>query len=142
MHLHGHDFYVLGRSAPLNAPLSLLQLIALLLTGGLAQYTTVFNPATDIGTLDFTNPVRRDVTMLPALGYVVLAFKTDNPGNWLFHCHIAWHVSGGLSATFVEQPSVQTTMFSNAEQQAYENVCDDWSAWYATSPYKMIDSGL
>jgi len=142
MHLHGHDFYVLGRSAPLNVPLSLAQLLVLLLTGGLNQYRTVFNPATDIGTLNFNNPVRRDVTMLPALGYVVLAFQTDNPGNWLFHCHIAWHVSGGLSVNFMEQPAVQMSLFSNGEIQAYEDVCADWNAWYPTSPYKMIDSGL
>ncbi|KAI1817913.1 multicopper oxidase [Poronia punctata] len=142
MHLHGHDFYVLGRSMPLNVPLSLVQLLVLLLTGGLNSYRTVFNPATDLGTLNFNNPVRRDVTMLPALGYVVLAFKTDNPGNWLFHCHIAWHVSGGLSVTFVEQPAVQTSIFSTTDISEYEDVCADWNAWYPTSPYPMIDSGL
>ncbi|KAI0398570.1 multicopper oxidase [Xylariaceae sp. FL0594] len=142
MHLHGHDFYVLGRSAPLNVPLSLLQLLGLLLTGGLAQYTNVFNPLTDLGTLNFNNPVRRDVTMLPALGYLVIAFQTDNPGNWLFHCHIAWHVSGGLSMAFVEQPSAQLTTFSTAEVQAYEQVCADWNAYWPNSPYSQIDSGL
>jgi iron transport multicopper oxidase len=25
-------------------------------------------------------------------------------GVWLFHCHIEWHVSSGLMATFVEAP--------------------------------------
>ncbi|KAI8628230.1 multicopper oxidase [Xylariaceae sp. FL1651] len=142
MHLHGHDFYVLGRSAPLNVPLSLAQLLALLPTGELAGLTTIFDPLLDLGTLNFNNPVRRDVTMLPALGYLVLAFKTDNPGNWLFHCHIAWHVSGGLSVSFVEQQDVQASLIANDDLQAYEEVCANWQAWYATSPFKQIDSGL
>lgn len=32
--------------------------------------------------------MRRDVASLPGGGYLVLAFKTDNPGSWLMHCHI------------------------------------------------------
>lgn len=27
-----------------------------------------------------------------------------NPGIWLFHCHLEWHVASGLSATIVEAP--------------------------------------
>lgn len=34
--------------------------------------------------LNGNNPVRRDVTMLPAAGWLLLAFKTDNPGAWLY----------------------------------------------------------
>jgi FtsP/CotA-like multicopper oxidase with cupredoxin domain len=41
-------------------------------------------------TLKGNNPTRRDTTMLPAWGWVVVAFKTGNPGAWLFHCHVAW----------------------------------------------------
>ena len=43
-----------------------------------------------------TNPQRRDVQLLRPEGYLVLQFETDNPGVWPLHCHIAWHVSGGL----------------------------------------------
>ena len=51
-------------------------------------------------TLQYTNPPRRDVAMLPAPagppgggpppsgGWLVIAFLTDNPGAWLMHCHI------------------------------------------------------
>jgi len=31
-----------------------------------------------------------------------LRFAADNPGSWLFHCHIDWHFSSGLAAVFVE----------------------------------------
>jgi hypothetical protein len=33
-------------------------------------------------TLNLNNPPRRDVANLPAAGYLVIAFKTDNPGTW------------------------------------------------------------
>ena len=39
-------------------------------------------------TLNYKNPPRRDVATLPARGYFVIAFITDNPGAWLMHCHI------------------------------------------------------
>ncbi len=34
--------------------------------------------------------------MLPAGGWLVIAFPTDNPGAWLLHCHIV-RVSISLS---------------------------------------------
>jgi hypothetical protein len=40
--------------------------------------------------------------MLPENGYLVIAFKTDNPGAWLMHCHIGWHT---VAIQFVEQYS-------------------------------------
>lgn len=58
IHLHGHDFFVLGQKE--NAVWS-----------------------GDISTLNMINPIRRDTATLPALGYLVLAFESDNPGAWL-----------------------------------------------------------
>ena len=51
-------------------------------------------------------PVRRDTVTVPALGGLRLRFRADNPGVWLFHCHIEWHVVSGLVATFVVAPDV------------------------------------
>ncbi|KAH9886189.1 multicopper oxidase [Xylariomycetidae sp. FL2044] len=141
MHLHGHDYLVLGRSAPLNVALSLAELLALLPIGGLDGLTTTFDPS-DIGTLQFDNPVRRDVTMLPALGYLVVAFKTDNPGDWLFHCHIAWHVSGGLSVDFVERRDEQARLIQDDDLASYEQVCAQWRDYYPASLSEQVDSGL
>lgn len=42
------------------------------------------------------NTQRRDVQLLQPLGYMVVQIDAANPGVWPFHCHIAWHVSGGL----------------------------------------------
>ncbi|KAK0634673.1 multicopper like protein [Bombardia bombarda] len=49
-------------------------------------------------------PMRRDTAVLLPDGHMVLRFKANNPGVWLFHCHIEWHVQSGLMATFVEAP--------------------------------------
>lgn len=38
------------------------------------------------------------------LGYSVIGFETDNPGAWLMHCHIVWHVEGGMALQFIERP--------------------------------------
>jgi hypothetical protein len=64
IHLHGHDFYLLGHGPG------------------------IFNDPT---TLQYTNPPRKDVAMLPAAGWLVIGFLTDNPGAWLMHCHIVSH---------------------------------------------------
>ena len=61
IHLHGHDFHILAQ--------------------GTGTYTS------DVS-LNLSNPPRRDTAMLPASGYLVMAWETDNPGAWLCHCHI------------------------------------------------------
>ena len=48
--------------------------------------------------------MRRDTFVLKPGGFIVLRFRADNPGVWLFHCHIEWHVDQGLIATMVEAP--------------------------------------
>jgi FtsP/CotA-like multicopper oxidase with cupredoxin domain len=32
--------------------------------------------------------MRRDVFMIPHYGWAVMRIVTDNPGLWLFHCHL------------------------------------------------------
>lgn len=61
IHLHGHEFFVLAQ--------------------GSGTYSSNVS-------LTLTNPPRRDTAMLPGSGYLVIAFKTDNPSAWLMHCHI------------------------------------------------------
>lgn len=55
MHLHGHDFWVLG------------------------TWFGEFDE-TQAGSLTLVNAPRRDSAMLPSAGYMVIAIKTDNPG--------------------------------------------------------------
>lgn len=150
IHLHGHDFYVLG------------------------QGTGTFSNSS-IPSLTFTNPTRRDVAFLPAAGWLVIAFPTDNPGAWLMHCHIvsnslssfcnlpsasaprgkgrkswetdgltniflkqAWHISEGLGVQFLESKNQFPPYPAD-----YAQTCDSWSSYYNGNPkYLKNDSGL
>jgi iron transport multicopper oxidase len=62
-HLHGHNFQVVARSGP-NA----------------GRYDPK-NPPQMPGV-----PMRRDTVGMPQGGFLVLRFKADNPGVFLFHC--------------------------------------------------------
>ncbi|KAG5940061.1 hypothetical protein E4U59_002717 [Claviceps monticola] len=84
-HLHGHSFQAIYRS---NESAGTWEA-----GGGLSGKTF---PKV---------PMRRDTIVLYPSGNMVLRFKADNPGVWLFHCHIEWHVVSGLMATFIEAPT-------------------------------------
>ena len=75
------------------------------------NFQTVVRSAEDWGAYDANNhsafpavPMRRDVIMVKPSSNIVLRFKADNPGVWLFHCHIQWHMDSGLVATMIEAP--------------------------------------
>lgn len=117
IHLHGHDFNIVSSGSG------------------------TFSAST--ATLKWDNPPRRDVAMLPASGYLFIAFETDNPGVWVMHCHIAWHVSEGLSLQLVERQSeIFDTMTLDKE---WQDTCSDWKDWYYSGNLywgKKTDSGL
>ena len=98
-----------------------------------------FDPATDTESLDFDNPTRRDTTILPAMGWLVLGFRSDNPGAWLFHCHIAWHAGQGFSMQFLERPEEISDVMDLDEIQPN---CEAWESYYATTECPQFDSGL
>lgn len=82
-HFHGHAFQAIHRSAEEAGTLA----------------------SENLTESDFTQvPMRRDTLVVWPNGNIVLRFKANNPGVWLFHCHIEWHVVSGLLATFVEAP--------------------------------------
>ncbi|KAK1986185.1 multicopper oxidase [Colletotrichum cereale] len=112
IHLHGHDFLLLGT--------------------GDGQFTSS-------ETLQFENPIRRDVAQLPANGWMVIAFTTDNPGAWLMHCHIAWHVSMGLSVQFLER---KDEIAQTLDLKSLAPTCDAWRKYYPTAQWPKHDSGL
>ncbi len=41
--------------------------------------------------------VRKDTIMVPAGGYVVINFLSNNPGHWFLHCHIEVHQLEGMA---------------------------------------------
>ncbi|KAF2123461.1 multicopper oxidase [Dothidotthia symphoricarpi CBS 119687] len=118
IHLHGHDFYVLD-----------------------AQANAVWSG--DISRLKTDNPPRRDTATLPSQGYLVLAFESDNPGAWLMHCHIPFHVSAGLGVQFLERvDEIQSSIGSLAPMN---QGCRNWKVWADSHSQDKLadgDSGL
>ena len=70
----------------------------------------------------------------------MLAFQADNPGAWLMHCHIAFHVSEGFGVQFLERRSeiVSATGGAAFVQQG----CNAWDAFEVTRNIQPDDSGL
>lgn len=133
MHLHGHDFYILGSG------------------------TGVFDVNSDPEKLTYENPTRRDTVQLPANGWLAIAFPTDNPGACeffnpiveshrdcliliftlgLFHCHITWHSAEGMGIQFLESKDSINIPDSLTDQ------CNTWQTYYDTAPYLQPESGL
>ncbi|TVY33304.1 Laccase [Lachnellula subtilissima] len=109
MHLHGHDFALLKQSSdPWNATETELN------CNGKG--------------IKCNNPPRRDVALLPASGYLIIAFKADNPGPWLIHCHIAFHASSGLAMQVIENKHLIPPTFGE-DKQVLEETCRKWDAW-------------
>ena len=65
--------------------------------------------------------------LLPAAGFLVVAFKTDNPGAWLMHCHIAWHLNMGLGMQILERRKEIGGRIN--EKDAVKGVCAKWKAY-------------
>ncbi|KAJ9139015.1 Multicopper oxidase [Coniochaeta hoffmannii] len=82
MHLHGHKFWVLGTGS------------------GPFPYATVKDVPSSL--LNLHNPPYRDTTELPPSGWAVIRYVTDNPGAWIFHCHLQWHIVSGMAVVLVE----------------------------------------
>lgn len=84
-HLHGHSFRVVGLRR-------------------LAKDTTIdeIKAYDQAGLLkrNLKNAPIKDTVTVPDGGYTVIRFKADNPGYWLFHCHIEFHVEIGMALVF------------------------------------------
>lgn len=135
IHLHGHDFFVIGQGS------------------GTYQESSA--------NLNWNNPVRRDTATLPAGGWLAIAFSSNNPGAWLMvsgyvlrindkddtvltflqHCHIAWHIGEGLGMQYVEQPN----QIVFPDKDAFAKTCNNYKTYQAnkvSDPYGVYDSGL
>ncbi|KAI1375666.1 putative multicopper oxidase [Hypoxylon crocopeplum] len=49
------------------------------------------------------NPLKRDTVTAEGFGWVLLRFLADNPGVWLFHCHVLWHSEAGMGMQFLSR---------------------------------------
>ncbi|XP_014230420.1 laccase-1-like [Trichogramma pretiosum] len=84
-HLHGHDFRVLAMER-------------------LASNVTVDqvkrHDAEGRIKRKFDRAPIKDTVTVPDGGYTVIRFHADNPGYWLFHCHIEFHSEVGMALVF------------------------------------------
>ena len=107
VHLHGHHFALLEQAYHPYDPKKL--------------------------NLKLDNPPRRDVVLMPRSGYVVIAFKADNPGAWLVHCHIAFHISEGRGLQIMERQDDAKKLWPDGNSEALTEaarVCQKWETWH------------
>ncbi|KAL3931537.1 MAG: hypothetical protein SGARI_004181 [Bacillariaceae sp.] len=71
-HLHGHEFWVLGMTTSKDEEL-----------------------------VQVSDPVPRDTVNVPSMGKTLIRVKFDNPGPWIFHCHIDLHLVAGMAMVFM-----------------------------------------
>ncbi|KAK4095875.1 multicopper oxidase [Parathielavia hyrcaniae] len=125
MHLHGHDFALLYQSSEnwyddLDIHYNRTGL------------HTKFQPK-DLNCkndrIKCDNPPRRDVVLLPASGFVIIAFKADNPGAWIIHCHIAFHASSGLGIQIIENRHLIDGIIEK-DRKNITKACDNWNNWH------------
>jgi hypothetical protein len=119
IHLHGHDFWIIAVGTG---------------TGAGTSY-------------NLTNAIRRDTHTVDgnggtpgAGGFSVIAFQSDNPGAWLLHCHIPFHVSGGLGVQFLERPS--EIVGTLGDLSGLNDGCSAWGSFASKAQIQQMDSGL
>ncbi|OQE12344.1 hypothetical protein PENVUL_c001G00258 [Penicillium vulpinum] len=115
IHLHGHDFSILAQGLPVSG-----------------------KPQWD-GSIITKNPPRRDTAVLPGSGWLFIAFQTDNPGAWLMHCHIGWHVDEGLALQFIER---QDEIRDLVDYTSLNENCAAWDKYVNRKNIVQEDSGV
>ncbi|KAL5991843.1 Beta-galactosidase (Lactase) [Asimina triloba] len=83
MHLHGHNFFVVGK--------------------GFGNYNHIKDPPK----FNLLDPVERNTVGVPSGGWVAVRFRADNPGVWFMHCHIEAHLSWGLRMAWLVKDGKQ-----------------------------------
>ncbi|ODN00014.1 L-ascorbate oxidase [Orchesella cincta] len=86
IHLHGHHFWVVGMGH-----------------SGDGSYDPLRHQLN-------LNGHRRDTVLVKEKSWLVIRFRADNPGVWLMHCHIDWHMLSGMAMVFVEAPELASSI--------------------------------
>ncbi|XP_057847991.2 laccase-12-like [Cryptomeria japonica] len=79
IHLHGHDFYVVGQ--------------------GFGNY----NSQTDPVNFNLEDPQMLNTVGVPTGGWAAIRFTANNPGVWLMHCHFESHSELGFEMVFITE---------------------------------------
>ncbi|KAJ5738077.1 hypothetical protein N7493_001232 [Penicillium malachiteum] len=130
-HLHGHNFQVVSHTPSYGASFYDFA------DGDPVAYNATENPPSSFPTY----PARRDTLVALPQGSFVIRFVADNPGVWLFHCHIDWHLSQDLAMTMVEAPKdLQAQMsLTNAEINVCKAADVDYEGNAVPNSENMLD---
>ncbi|CAL9728253.1 iron transport multicopper oxidase Fet5p [Monosporozyma unispora] len=113
-HIHGHKFQVVQKSPPFNETIDM--------NSDIPQEELTVPYDENHPMMDFPEaPILRDTVILEPNGHVVIRFKADNPGVWMFHCHVDWHLQQGLAAIMIEDPESLQSMESLSDN--YKEIC-------------------
>nr|AHD24909.1 putative laccase 8 [Flammulina velutipes] len=70
---------------------------------------------------NYVNPPRRDTTPVALGNLTTIRFRTDNPGPWFLHCHIDFHLEGGLAVILAEDfPNIS---IMNPVPETWNDLC-------------------
>mmetsp|Transcript_65652 Transcript_65652/g.182670 ORF Transcript_65652/g.182670 Transcript_65652/m.182670 type:complete len:972 (+) Transcript_65652:67-2982(+) len=81
-------------------------------------------PEKDAASQELQNPLQKDMISLWRRSWAVIRFKVDNPGVWLFHCHMEQHIPTGQMMAFNFLPSKQPPIPKDVPT---EGECPIWS---------------
>ncbi|CAI7589723.1 unnamed protein product [Penicillium crustosum] len=104
-HLHGHHFYILAVHqaefgwGSYNPFIDKIPPHLESESDGLKNDTVEAHKPNgyDSGLYNTSQAALRDTVQIPSRGYAVLRFQANNPGVWLFHCHMLWHSATGMA---------------------------------------------
>ncbi|KAI7815129.1 laccase [Rhyzopertha dominica] len=84
-HLHGHAFRVIAMEK---------------LGSNVTLEEVKRRDANKLIKRNLVDPPLKDTVTVPDGGFTILRFHASNPGYWLFHCHIEFHVEVGMGLIF------------------------------------------
>ncbi|XP_019854010.1 PREDICTED: laccase-12-like [Amphimedon queenslandica] len=71
----------------------------------------------------------KDTLLIPAGGYAVVYFKTDNPGWWFLHCHIEVHQLEGMGVIINERGTKTPPPDGMYKCGNFSLTIDEFNAW-------------
>jgi len=136
IHLHGHDFMVIAQEEAKESN-----------KGEWWTHDAIMKVINEnwhkFHETHKSGPPRRDTALLPDKGILVVAWANDNPGAWLMHCHIAWHVSNGFAMQFIERgPEIVPQLKDGGSYDQFMGRCEDWGIFANHTWAHSHDSGV
>ncbi|CAK9440231.1 uncharacterized protein LODBEIA_P43310 [Lodderomyces beijingensis] len=104
-HLHGHTFQLIERHEAIDDN----------------DDPVAFNATDHAEWPEY--PMIRDTAYVQPQSYMVMRFKADNPGIWMFHCHLEWHLDQGLAIILVEDPLALQNEESQQLTENHKQIC-------------------